>query len=284
MGLDAFVRCRCFEEGKLKPGPIPFEDLYIDDEEFICSKLLDQKRKELSSEQFEELYGDLERDFVDWTYNACEHEDGEICSERVGNFCGLLSIDAVLSSDEGESKYPLLNNMLPDGNGGLYPVEKAQPTLDELDRFIEEHAKIQGYQLIDEETHKVLFSCAVDDGFCMYSDDSIDYGFTEDTLYFHQLKPSRIFYADHFCQIPADDFEQTHKVVVFCDEPNNSASNFKMTLPGPIDSELDNSVLRSFSVQKATLDFKKTGHFWRLNKIRNLLVASIETKHPICWC
>ncbi len=26
MGLDAFVRCRCFEEGKLKPGPIPFED------------------------------------------------------------------------------------------------------------------------------------------------------------------------------------------------------------------------------------------------------------------
>lgn len=114
MGLDAFVRCRCFEEGKLKPGPIPFEDLYIDDEEFICSKFLDQKRKELSSEQFEKLYGDLERDFVDWTYNACEHEDGEICSERVGNFCGLLSIGAVLSSDEGESKYPLLNTMLPD--------------------------------------------------------------------------------------------------------------------------------------------------------------------------
>lgn len=41
MGLDAFVRCRCFEEGKLKPGPMPLEDLYIDDEEFICSKLLD---------------------------------------------------------------------------------------------------------------------------------------------------------------------------------------------------------------------------------------------------
>lgn len=284
MGLDAFVRCRCFEEGKLKPGPIPFEDLYIDDEDYISSKFLDQKRKELSSEQFRERYGDLESDFLDWMDSACEHEYGEICSERVGNFCGLLSIDAVLSSDEGESKYPLLNNMLPDGNGGVYPVEKAQFTLDELDRFIEEHSKISGYQLIDEETNKVLISCAVDDGFCLYSDKYIDYGFTEDTMYFHQLKPSRIFYADHFCQIPADDFEQTHKVVVFCDEPNNSASNFKMTLPGPIDSELDNSVLRSFSVQKATLDFKETGHFWRLNKIRNLLVASIETKHPICWC
>ena len=284
MGLDAFVRCRCFEEGKLKPGPIPLEDLYIDDEDHICSKFLDQKLEELGSDLFCERYGDLESDFLDWIDNACEHEYGEICSESVGNFCGVLNIYADLSSDEGESKYPLLNNMLPSINDGLYPVEKAQPTLNELDRFIEEHAKVQGYQLIDEETNKVLISCAVDDGFCLYSDKYIDYGFTEDTMYFHQLKPSRIFYADHFCQIPADDFEQTHKVVVFCDEPNNSASNFKMTLPGPIDSELDNSVLRSFSVQKATLDFKKTGHFWRLNKIRNLLVASIETKHPICWC
>jgi len=60
--------------------------------------------------------------------------------------------------------------MLPSINDGLYPVEKAQPTLNELDRFIEEHSKIPGYQLIDEETNKVLISCAVDDGFCLYSD------------------------------------------------------------------------------------------------------------------
>lgn len=284
MGLDAFVCCRCFEEGKLKPGPIPFEDLYIDDEEFICSKLLDQKLEELGFDLFCERYGDLESGFLDWMDNACEHEYGEICSESVGNFCGVLHIYDDLSSDEGESKYPLLNTMLPDVRDGLYPVEKAQPTLDELDRFIEEHSKISGYQLIDEETNKVLISCAVDDGFCLYSDKYIDYGFAEDTMYFHQLKPSRIFYADHFCQIPVDDFEQTHKVVVFCDNPNSCESNFRMTLPGPIDSELDNSVLRSFTVQKATLDFKETGHFWRLNKIRNLLVASIETQHPICWC
>ena len=284
MGLDAFVRCRCFEEGKLKPGPMPLEDLYIDDEDHICSKFLDQKLEELGSDLFWERYGDLESDFLDWIDNACEHEYGEICSERVGNFCGLLSIDAVLSSDEGESKYPLLNNMLPDGNGGLYPVEKAQPTLDELDRFIEEHAKVQGYQLIDEETHKVIFSRAFDDGFCMYCDGNINYGFAKDKMYFHQNKLSQSYQTDHFYQIPADDYKQTQKVVVYCDDPNNCESNFRMTLRGPIDIKLDNSVLRSFSVQKATLDFKETSHFWRLNKIRNLLIASIETKHPIIWC
>ena len=284
MGLDAFVRCRCFEEGKLKPGPIPFEDLYIDDEDYISSKFLDQKRKELSSEQFRERYGDLESDFLDWIDNACEHKYGEICSESVGNFCGVLNIYAALSSDEGESKYPLLNNMLPSINDGLYPVEKAQPTLNELDRFIEEHAKVQGYQLIDEETHKVIFSRAFDDGFCMYCDGNINYGFAKDKMYFHQNKLSQSYQTDHFYQIPADDYEQTQKVVVYCDDSNNCESNFRMTLRGPIDIKLDNSVLRSFSVQKATLDFKETSHFWRLNKIRNLLIASIETKHPIVWC
>ncbi len=284
MGLDAFVRCRCFEEGKLKPGPIPLEDLYIDDEDHICSKFLDQKLEELGSELFWDRYGDLESDFRNWIDSACEHEYGEICSERVGNFCGLLTIYAVLSSDEGESKYPLLNTMLPDSNDGLYPVEKAQPTLEELDRFIEEHSKIQGYQLIDEETHKVISSCAIDDSFCMYSDRNIDYGFAEDKMYFYLHELPGAFNVDHFCQTPADDYKQTQKVIVFCNDPNNYASNFNMTLPGPIDSELDNSVLRRFSVQKAILDFTDTGHFWSLNKIRNLLVASIETKHPICWC
>lgn len=284
MGLDAFVRCRCFEEGKLKPGPIPFEDLYIDDEDHICSKFLDQKLEELGSDLFLERYGDLESDFLDWIDNACEHEYGEICSESVGNFCGVLNIYADLSSDEGESKYPLLNNMLPSINDGLYPVEKAQPTLNELDRFIEEHAKVQGYQLIDEETHKVIFSRAFDDGFCMYCDGNINYGFAKDKMYFHQNKLSQSYQTDHFYQIPADDYKQTQKVVVYCDDPNNCESNFRMTLRGPIDIKLDNSVLRSFSVQKATLDFKETSHFWRLNKIRNLLIASIETKHPIIWC
>lgn len=47
MGLDATVRCRCFEEGKLKPGPVPYDDLYIDGEGYIASRRLDARRAEL---------------------------------------------------------------------------------------------------------------------------------------------------------------------------------------------------------------------------------------------
>ncbi len=51
MGLDAFVRCRCFG-GKLKIQS-NMEDLYIDDEDHICSKgFLDQKLEELGSDLF----------------------------------------------------------------------------------------------------------------------------------------------------------------------------------------------------------------------------------------
>ena len=41
MGLDASVRCRCFEEGKLRPGPVPLEDVYVDTEGYLSSRKLD---------------------------------------------------------------------------------------------------------------------------------------------------------------------------------------------------------------------------------------------------
>ncbi len=42
MGLDAFVRC--VGRGKTWPGPILLKIFYIDDEDYISSKFLDQKR------------------------------------------------------------------------------------------------------------------------------------------------------------------------------------------------------------------------------------------------
>ncbi len=44
MGFDASVCCRCFEEGKLKPGPLPYEDLYIDEEGHLYSHKLNDAR------------------------------------------------------------------------------------------------------------------------------------------------------------------------------------------------------------------------------------------------
>jgi cytochrome c oxidase assembly protein Cox11 len=43
MGLDAFVRCRCFDEEKLKPRPVPVEYLYIDNDGHHSSRKLDEE-------------------------------------------------------------------------------------------------------------------------------------------------------------------------------------------------------------------------------------------------
>lgn len=59
MGLDAFVPCNCFEEGRISRPPEPFrmDDLYRDEEGYICSRRLDRYCEELGYSRYIELYG-----------------------------------------------------------------------------------------------------------------------------------------------------------------------------------------------------------------------------------
>lgn len=137
MGLDATVRCRCFEEGKLKPGPVPFDDLYIDSDGYLASRKLDEAREAYDGRRFEARYYELDRAFDAWLERCCEHEDGEYCTEWVSNWSGCAEFRHLVRKAGGEECFPLLNHLLPDANGGLYPAEKAEATLEELDRFLE---------------------------------------------------------------------------------------------------------------------------------------------------
>lgn len=137
MGLDGIVRCRCFEEGRLRPGPVPLEDVYVDEEGYLASRTLDEVRARLTHRQFDARYADLERAFNDWLRSCCEHEDGELCAEHVGNVAGCAEFRELVERAGGEKNYPLLSALLPDGTGGTYPAEKAAATLAELGRFAE---------------------------------------------------------------------------------------------------------------------------------------------------
>ena len=139
MGLEATVRCRCFEEGKLTPFPLPSGDLYIDDEECLASCTLNhaQAKYEHDQEAFDRCFGDLQLAFEQWVDHACEHERGEYLREQV---CGRAGIDEFAERMErlgGAAKFPLLARMLPRENDGVYAADLAKPTLKELDRFIE---------------------------------------------------------------------------------------------------------------------------------------------------
>lgn len=77
MGLDANVRCTCFGEGGLRPGPVPVEDLYIDDEGCLASRTLNRCRCELDVRRFDARYGALAEEFDAWLEQSCEHVQGE---------------------------------------------------------------------------------------------------------------------------------------------------------------------------------------------------------------
>ena len=63
MGLDAFVRCRCFEEGRVSQPPVPMEDLYVDEEGYIASRTLCSEYERLGYKMFYER-------MVNWKINC----------------------------------------------------------------------------------------------------------------------------------------------------------------------------------------------------------------------
>lgn len=136
MGLGATVRCRCFEEGRLKSGPVPIEDLYIDEDGHLASRTLDAAREKYGYRRFDARYGALCDAFYEWLYDCCEHEDGDYFAEWVDNWAGVAHFCALVDEAGGEAEFPLLSSLIPDGNVGVYPAEKAKDTLDELQRFV----------------------------------------------------------------------------------------------------------------------------------------------------
>lgn len=134
MGLDASVRCRCFEEGRLRPGPVPTDDLYINEEGYLSSRKLDAARAKYSLRQFLARYYDLDVAFSDWQEHPCEHDGGAICDERVGDISDV-SVFEGYCAEIGEDKLPVLSHIIPDCNGGTFPAELAKEALCELDYF-----------------------------------------------------------------------------------------------------------------------------------------------------
>lgn len=126
MGLDARVRCRCFEDGRLKPGPVPVTDLYIDEDGYLASRTLDTASIRYDWRRYHARYGKLDEEFTLWLEDCCEHENGEYCSEWIGTWGMYGVFQDVVEEAGGKEVLPLLGHMLPTANGGQYPVEKTE--------------------------------------------------------------------------------------------------------------------------------------------------------------
>jgi hypothetical protein len=117
MGIDASVRCRCYEDGKAAPPPVPVR---VDEHDEI--RAVDPADS-----------GAL----LDWRRSACEHPRMEAVELSLG-WAWVRSFRDALVEAGGADQYPILLANLPEWNGAFYvsPAESAA-ALDELRRFTE---------------------------------------------------------------------------------------------------------------------------------------------------
>lgn len=280
MGLDATVRCRCFEEGKLKPGPVPADDLFIDEEGYLSSRKLDEAYKKYGYRRFQARYGALEDEFLQWSNHCCEHEFGDYCSEWVSNWSGCGEFSSLVEELGGMEKFPLLSTLLPDSNGGIYPAEKAQKTLEELDRFIEVVVDADQWVLRDVETETEVWSTTGDSTSSWMIGPFDKVGMTGGEVYIAHAGNQTVK-TTHFKQIPIGESDNRgyQRMRIVCLDTGEETETFDSIGP-----EGSDKVEREFFVASEKAPFLYEGKYWTAERIRHLLVASIETGNPIRWC
>ncbi|MET7470396.1 hypothetical protein ACFYON_01215 [Micromonospora sp. NPDC005686] len=148
MGLDAFVYCRCWQDGLATPfpvGPVGYD-------EDGCLALLQPWEGNAAAHDA----------FCAWmSGDACPHPDMALVSECVSNWSGVRLFQQA-SRAAGEHRFPTLAAALPDVNGGSLPADRAAVALAELDAFAGTARITDEVELIDEATGRVLMQYVED--------------------------------------------------------------------------------------------------------------------------
>jgi hypothetical protein len=106
MGLDAFVSCRCWQDGLTTPPPVPRELIVYTEDGLDLTIPYDGN---------EDLYRDLDN----WVHSgACGHEKMDQASVHVSNWTGYRLFQEALKA-AGWQHFPTLQAYLPQSNGGV---------------------------------------------------------------------------------------------------------------------------------------------------------------------
>ncbi len=128
MGLDAYVTCRCWEEGLCDPPASIASRLRYDP---VRAELDRIEPEGLSAQEGLALY--LEDDLW-FEQSACAHPKMWVAHERISNWGGLGAFRHALRS-LGENPCATLLREIPDSNGGMTKPVDARACLVELSHF-----------------------------------------------------------------------------------------------------------------------------------------------------
>ena len=292
MGLDAFVRCRCFEKGLISKPPLPMEDLYVDDDGCVWSHTLDEEHERLGREEYSRRYNDLEHQLIRWCDTCCKHEGMHICDEWVCNSSGWSELQW-LFQQLGDLT-PTLADMLPNGNEGSFPAALAERALAELD-FLEKEAPS-----LMPGKYTSLVNCA--DGLaCWTHQNGAKYGQDHAKSRFADGKlclwskglpdenplESAEFASAHFRVTLVEGkigscHNENRRGIVLLEDLDETALPLRM---GWWDfCQIDPHFREAPVEYRVVEDSDEKWARWKIEILRKLLAASLETGNPIQWC
>ncbi|MFF0177430.1 hypothetical protein [Micromonospora profundi] len=257
MGLDAFVYCRCWQDGLATPCPIGPAGY---DEDGYLALLQPWKGNQAAHDAF-----------GTWLAEACPHELMEQASEHVSNWAGVRLFQQALRA-AGAERFPTLATAMPDANGGSLPADRAAVALAELDAFAHTARIADEVELIDEATGRVLMQYVeVYHGVFMFGP-AFQAGVDRDGFFVLDRAdpPVTLFRATRFSQrpLPGDRVEFTAggRTVVAMRPVGEHG--------GPLPERL---AVRTRS--RSGDDFA-----YIVEPLLRLCAASVATGNPVMWC
>jgi len=128
MGLDAYVPCRCFQDGLTKPAA------------FEVDLDVESGRPELRDDSNSALWAA----YVRWASTACGHEDFDYDGDWLQNWSGVRDFGDLLTTRARGLCANLLGEWAHVVNGGHVPLDTCgvmAAELDELERLLREDAE-----------------------------------------------------------------------------------------------------------------------------------------------
>jgi len=275
MGLDAFVRCNCYEEGKTKPLPFNKDWLFLN-EDGIFEILFPEGVPQ------EEQWA-LEDELTLWLETCCEHEELYRCYTRVGNIHGIDKFCRALEqSERGSNKYEILLNNIPAGNYGMIDISVNAQIAAKLDEFCKQLSEETGIFLIDVKTGDTHSSCVESTFVERYRKEGIYIELDKDGVSVVEVddinKVSKLLFRSmHFTH---EILPEEKKVLLTDVATKQQIVTIFPSFKHPFNETPSCNGMKELKVIRRPF---KPEEFLAIGALRKLLQASEETGNPIYW-
>ena len=262
MGLDAGVRCRCWEEGLCAPTRLK-PHIYLDAGSDSLDIALPWETHEMEVLEFDR-----------WVEQACAHPGMRQAQEHVQNWAGVRAFQNALRTIDEECFRTLLRE-IPNSNGGLTLPEAAKDCLQELNRFQSTGTFGRHIGLVDSDTGSRLAERidAYDGWFAASGQTGYEFSLAGDGhMLIRQKQLGIVFRAKAFTQSRTPDGQFIYTNLLDgaqCVCPNGLEDDEASEYPSRL-----NVVVDYDSVER---------HSYIFNALRRVFSAAIETGHPVSW-